>query len=111
MLQGPPALPLQVVDFNFDRFNDIILVARDGIYGYVQVRGDSTEPDMGKFECKTLPSCSFNLDSGSAQVRSVGGVPFSALIACVIVACVVIYTTQQAPTGKRKKGRSTDRID
>jgi len=31
-------LPLQVVDFNFDRFNDLILVARDGIYGYVQVR-------------------------------------------------------------------------
>ena len=36
-VQGPPSLPLQVIDFNFDRFNDLILVTRDGIYGYVQV--------------------------------------------------------------------------
>ncbi len=36
-VQAPPSLPLQVIDFNFDRFNDLILVTRDGIYGYVQV--------------------------------------------------------------------------
>ena len=35
--QAPPLLPLQVADFNFDRFNDIILTTRDGYYGYVQV--------------------------------------------------------------------------
>jgi len=73
-------LPLLVVDFNMDRFNDIILVSRDGVFGY-------------------------------AQVRSVGSVPFSALVACMIVAMTAVYITQQGPGTKRKKGRSTERLD
>lgn len=36
--QASPSLPLQIVDFNSDGFNDIILVSRDGVYGYAQVR-------------------------------------------------------------------------
>lgn len=36
-VQASPSLPLQIVDFNSDGFNDIILVSRDGIYGYAQV--------------------------------------------------------------------------
>ena len=31
-------LPLQVLDFNGDRLNDVVLVARDGIYAWAQVR-------------------------------------------------------------------------
>ena len=31
-------LPLQVMDFNGDRLNDVVLVARDGIYAWAQVR-------------------------------------------------------------------------
>lgn len=47
----------------------------------------------------------------SAQVRSVGSVPFSALIACMIVAMTAVYVTQQGVGSKRKKGRSTERLD
>lgn len=36
--QASPSLPLQIADFNSDGFNDIILVSRDGVYGYAQVR-------------------------------------------------------------------------
>lgn len=33
-----PAAPLQVVDFNGDYANDIILAVRGGLFGYVQVQ-------------------------------------------------------------------------
>lgn len=47
---------------------------------------------------------------GYAQVRRPGGVPFSALLALLIIAMVFVYVTHQAsPTAK--KGRSTDRVD
>ena len=36
-LPNPPVKPLIVADFNGDGLNDIIVVTRDGIYGYVQV--------------------------------------------------------------------------
>lgn len=47
------------------------------------------------------------------QVRHPGGVPFALLMACLIVAMLAVYITQQAPTRKRRavKGRSTDRVD
>lgn len=36
-MQAAPALPLQIVDFNGDYLNDIILVTHDGLYGWAQV--------------------------------------------------------------------------
>lgn len=47
------------------------------------------------------------------QVRHPGGVPFAVLMACLIVAMLAVYITQQAPMRKKKiiKGRSTDRVD
>lgn len=30
-------LPLLVVDYSFDKFNDFILTTRDGYYGFTQV--------------------------------------------------------------------------
>ena len=36
--QAAPVLPLQVMDFNGDRLNDVVLVARDGIYAWAQAR-------------------------------------------------------------------------
>jgi hypothetical protein len=32
-----PTLPLQVADFNSDGLNDLMLVTKDGVYGYAQV--------------------------------------------------------------------------
>lgn len=46
------------------------------------------------------------------QVRRIGGVPFGALVAFVIVGMVAVYASQQSSAGSRKrKGRSTDRTD
>jgi len=69
-------LPLQVVDFNFNRFNDLILVARDGIYGYVQVRfsellmPDATHNDV----CNAISTLTLAFTSrrfaASAEFRS-----------------------------------------
>ncbi len=44
------------------------------------------------------------------QVRHIGGVPFSALVGCVIAGVVVLYATKQGG-GRKRKGRSTDRAD
>ena len=46
-----------------------------------------------------------------AQVRSVASLPFSALIACLMVAMTAVYVTQQGAGSKRRKGRSTERLD
>ena len=47
------------------------------------------------------------------QVRTIGGVPFGALVTCVIVGILVVYVTQQGSGSgsRRRKGRSTDRTD
>lgn len=42
-----PILPLQILDFNADGLNDLILVTRGGVYGYSQARGS---------ECRCLQS-------------------------------------------------------
>eukprot|EP00884_Botryococcus_braunii_P007301 jgi/Botrbrau1/16572/Bobra.0068s0003.2 len=81
ILAGRPILPLQAVDFNGDTLTDVILVARNGVYGY-------------------------------GQIRHPTGVPFAALLACLIVAMGVVYFTQQTGTKSSSKGsRATDRVD
>ncbi|KAK9806239.1 hypothetical protein WJX72_006852 [[Myrmecia] bisecta] len=78
---APPILPLITSDFSGDGSTDVILVARTGLYAYM-------------------------------QIRHPGGVPFSALLGCLIVAMAVVYFTQQSATkGRPRKGRSTDRVD
>ncbi len=46
-------------------------------------------------------------------MRQPGGMPFAVLVACLIIAMAVVFSTQQAgaPSGGPKKGRSTDRVD
>jgi len=73
-----PILPLQILDFNNDGLTDLLLVCRNGVYGY-------------------------------SQVRHPGGMAFSALVGCLIVAMAVIFFTQTA-SGKKVK-RSTERAD
>lgn len=73
-----PILPLQMMDFNNDGLTDILLVCRNGVYGY-------------------------------SQVRHPGGVAFSALVGCLIVAMMVVFLTQTS-SGKKSK-RSTERSD
>ena len=48
---------------------------------------------------------------GYAQVRRPGGVPFSILLALLIVAMIAVYTTHQTGAGKSLIARSTDRVD
>ena len=49
---------------------------------------------------------------GYAQVRRPGGVPFSALLALLIVAMAFVYMTHQAgPSKPAGAARSTDRVD
>ena len=44
LVQALPALPLQILDFNGDGLNDIVLVSHDGLYGWAQVRAASLLP-------------------------------------------------------------------
>lgn len=50
-LPGPPDKPLVVADFNGDGLNDVLLVTKDGIYGYVQV------PRYGSAVLSALMGC------------------------------------------------------
>jgi len=49
-----PTLPLQVMDFNADGLNDIVLCTSDGFYGYAQVRHFSTVPFTGLLGCLVI---------------------------------------------------------
>lgn len=81
-LPEPPTQPLKVVDFNFDGYNDIIMVGRSGLYGWAQVRKPGALPFSAL----------------------IGG-----LIVIMLAVFVTQHGFLQ-PAGK-VKGRSTDRID
>ncbi|BDA41145.1 hypothetical protein COCOBI_01-8000 [Coccomyxa sp. Obi] len=77
-----PALPLQIVDFNGDGLNDIILASHDGLYGWAQVRHPGGVPFAVLIAC------------------------------LIVAMAVVYFTQQVGLSGgKAKKGRSTDRVD
>ncbi|EIE27009.1 hypothetical protein COCSUDRAFT_83568 [Coccomyxa subellipsoidea C-169] len=83
-LQFPalPALPLQILDFNGDGLNDIVLVSHDGLYGWAQVRHPGGVPFAVLIAC------------------------------LIVAMAVVYFTQQAGPErGRTKKGRSTDRVD
>ena len=48
---GKPNLDLQVMDFNRDGLNDLVLCTSEGYYGYAQVRHFSTAPMTGLLAC------------------------------------------------------------
>ena len=77
-----PNQSLQIMDFNADGLNDIVLCTSDGYYGYAQVRHFST-------------------------------VPFSGLLACLIIAMVSVYISLHGgPGGKKVKTvRGTESVD
>lgn len=82
-VQARPTIPLQVTDFDSDGNNDIILLSRDGVYAFVQVR------HIGGLPFTTL----------------IG-------ILLVAMAAVYITQIQpQDKKPGRRKGRSTDVID
>lgn len=82
-LQAIPTVPLQVADFNSDGNNDLILLSRDGVYAFVQVR------HIGGLPFTTL----------------IG-------ILLVAMAAVYITQIQpQGKQPGKSKGRSTDRVD
>ncbi|KAL4452779.1 hypothetical protein ABPG75_008441 [Micractinium tetrahymenae] len=84
-LPDKPLMPLQLADFNFDGYTDVLLVTQDGIWAW-------------------------------AQVRHPGALPFSALVAALMVIMAAVFITQQqafassGPT-KRRPLRSTERED
>lgn len=88
-LPDAPSMPLQLADFNFDGYTDVVLVSQDALWAW-------------------------------AQVRHPGALPFSALVAALMVIMAAVFVTQQgflAPGGggpgggKRRPLRSTDRED
>lgn len=89
-LPDKPVMPLQLADFNFDGYTDIMLVSQDGMWGW-------------------------------AQVRHPGALPFSALVAALMVIMAAVFITQQqaflnggggpGAGGKRRPLRSTERED
>ncbi|KAL3153753.1 hypothetical protein ABBQ32_013344 [Trebouxia sp. C0010 RCD-2024] len=82
-LPAPAAIPLQVVDFDGDGNNDVILLSRDGLYAFVQVR------HIGGLPFTTLIGI------------------------LLVAMAVVYFTQVQPQTkqGGGQKGRSTDRVD
>lgn len=80
-------LPLQVMDFNGDRLNDIVLVARDGIYAWAQVRPAAhsrTSPHLlqacgctraSSFDAEVMEACLHLVGSQFAMMRMEAGFP------------------------------------
>ena len=83
LIQALPAIPLQVADFDGVGNNDIILLSRDGVYAFVQVR------HIGGLPFTTLIGI------------------------LLIAMAVVYFTQVQPRDRRQgaKKGRSTDRVD
>lgn len=77
-----PNLDLQVMDFNNDGLNDLVLCTAEGYYGYTQMRHYST-------------------------------VPFTGLLACLLVAMVSVYVSLHGFAGGRKAKvkRATEAVD
>ena len=77
-----PNLDLQVMDFNNDGLNDLVLCTAEGYYGYAQMRHYST-------------------------------VPFTGLLACLLVAMVSVYVSLHGFAGGRnaKVKRATEAVD
>ena len=48
---------------------------------------------------------------GYAQVRRPGGIPFSILLALLMIAMIAVYATHQTGAAKSSVARSTDRVD
>jgi len=81
-LPSAPLQPLVAADFTGDGLTDLLLVTRTHLYGF-------------------------------QLVRHIGaGLPYAALLGCLLVAMLVVYVTQQGPgAGASKRIRSTDRVD
>ena len=81
-LPHPPTQQLVQMDFNMDGYMDIVLVSRQGLYGWTQVRSPG----------------------GVSVSALVGGL-------IVVLVVVLISQNQFEVDGTRRKGRSTDRVD
>jgi hypothetical protein len=75
-----PNIDLQVMDFNNDGLNDLLLCTANGYYGYAQVRHFST-------------------------------VPFTGLLACLLVAMISVYVSLHGTGKKGKVKRGTEVVD
>ncbi|DBA75927.1 TPA: hypothetical protein ACH3X2_008986 [Trebouxia sp. C0005] len=82
-LPAAPAIPLQVVDFDGDGNNDLILLSRDGVYAFVQVRHIGGLPFTTLIGILLIAMAAVYFTQVQPQARRQGG----------------------------KKGRSTDRVD
>lgn len=82
-MQAAPAIPLQVVDFDGDGNNDLILLSRDGVYAFVQVRHIGGLPFTTLIGILLIAMAAVYFTQVQPQARRQGG----------------------------KKGRSTDRVD
>lgn len=79
--QGRPILPLLAVDFNGDTLTDVLLVTRNGLYGYGQVRHPTGVPFA------------------------------ALLASLIVAMAVVYFTHQTGSKSGPKSGRATDRVD
>lgn len=86
-LPDVPIRPLVVTDFNFDGYNDIILLTKDGVYGWSQVRRPGAVP--------------FSALVGGLIVILIG----------VFVTQQGFMQHSDGSNNKVRKGRSTERVD
>lgn len=78
-----PTQPLTAVDFNIDSYTDIVMIGRDGLYGWAQVRRP-----------------------GAVPFSALVGV-----LIVIMLTVFVMQQGFMQPEGRKAKGRSTDRVD
>ncbi len=78
-----PTQPLIALDFNLDGYTDVVMVGRDGLYGWAQVRRP-----------------------GAVPFSALVGV-----LIVIMLTVFVMQQGFMQPEGRKIKGRSTDRVD
>jgi hypothetical protein len=78
-----PTQPLTALDFNLDSYTDVIMIGRNGVYGWAQVRRP-----------------------GAVPFSALVGV-----LIVIMLTVFVMQQGFMQPEGRKVKGRSTDRVD
>lgn len=82
-LPDVPIQPLTVTDWNFDGLNDVILMSRTGVYGWVQIR----RPQSTSYSMLV-----------------------AALVVVLVIVYATNWQSEEGIAAYTRKGRSTDQI-